>query len=494
MTDDLTPALDVFDVAPATAPAPIAPGARLGGSTEVSLPVSAAWGAALCAAFYLLIGLLFRERFIGHIFMDRGWVTVVEAYVASWAACFMVLKTRQVYVQQQLSKLEIFPREQLPLSDPKNLDRMTTHIDDLASALGAGLLFRRVRQAFLHFRLHPSRAAVSELLTTMADVDSSRTDTSYTMLHVMIWAIPIVGFIGTVVGLGGAVGGFSASLPKATDFGELKQLLAGVTSGLSVAFDATFVALLISLLLMFPASAIEKYEQNLLSSIDEFCHREIIGRITDAEATAHGGGVSAKEIRELLEQSLKHQQEEFLEWWKAAQIEVARTMKASAMHVAETSKTICMSAERVVAAVDQTSQMAKNISTSLSQGAGYAGNIAEGLSMSRGETQTMVLAIKTASENAQGIATSYQSARVHADACKTAAGEIEQHLARAREASAALQGDVVKALHATEANYHASVQLHVGEMRQKATAAVEHMQALAEAFTNFRMSGNGKEA
>ena len=70
----------------------------------------------------------------------------------------------------------------------------------------------------------------------------SRRDTSaksYAVPRVMIWAIPLMGFIGTVVGISKAVAGFSGFLQTAEEIDQIKQAIGGVTTGLAIAFDTT---------------------------------------------------------------------------------------------------------------------------------------------------------------------------------------------------------------------------------------------------------------
>ena len=62
------------------------------------------------------------------------------------------------------------------------------------------------------------------------------------MIRYISWAIPSIGFIGTVRGIGEAL----AQADKAVQ-GDI----AGVTQSLGVAFNSTFIALLISIFLMF---------------------------------------------------------------------------------------------------------------------------------------------------------------------------------------------------------------------------------------------------
>ena len=91
---------------------------------------------------------------------------------------------------------------------------------------------------------------------------------SFSLPKVLLWAIPLMGFIGTVIGMSQAVGSFDAVLSNADNVDGLKNGLVKVTGGLGTAFDTTFLALVISVILAFPLSVLEKQEDRLLNQID----------------------------------------------------------------------------------------------------------------------------------------------------------------------------------------------------------------------------------
>ena len=91
---------------------------------------------------------------------------------------------------------------------------------------------------------------------------------SFSLPKVLLWAIPLMGFIGTVIGMSQAVGSFDAVLSNADNVDGLKNGLVKVTGGLGTAFDTTYLALVISVILAFPLSVLEKQEDRLLNQID----------------------------------------------------------------------------------------------------------------------------------------------------------------------------------------------------------------------------------
>ena len=67
---------------------------------------------------------------------------------------------------------------------------------------------------------------------------------SYILLNGLVWATPVLGFIGTVLGLSAAIGEFTQTLGvDSTDLAAIKLSLTGVTGGLATAFETTLVAL-----------------------------------------------------------------------------------------------------------------------------------------------------------------------------------------------------------------------------------------------------------
>lgn len=96
---------------------------------------------------------------------------------------------------------------------------------------------------------------------------------SFSLSRFMVWAIPIMGFIGTVWGISNGISYFSdamTSTNSVTDVSAmLKESLPLVTSSLATAFDTTLLALLLSIPLMMLMLSLEKSEEAYLIELDE---------------------------------------------------------------------------------------------------------------------------------------------------------------------------------------------------------------------------------
>lgn len=86
----------------------------------------------------------------------------------------------------------------------------------------------------------------------------------YILPRYINWAIPILGFIGTVLGISLAADGIQEIIGTNQNFGQLSANLGQAISPLGIAFDTTLIALSLSVLLMLLQTALQKWEDNLL--------------------------------------------------------------------------------------------------------------------------------------------------------------------------------------------------------------------------------------
>jgi len=144
-------------------------------------------------------------------------------------------------------------------------------------------------------------------MSAQSDIDGSRIGGSYSLVKVFLWAIPILGFIGTVLGLSVAIG--SIDLSDMTNMDKVMKSFGNVTSGLGTAFDTTLLGLVLAMFLNFPMNALAKSEDDNLNNIDAYCNEVLLPRLND------GGGIAGGDtggIMETLVKAVANAQKEFL--------------------------------------------------------------------------------------------------------------------------------------------------------------------------------------
>ena len=124
---------------------------------------------------------------------------------------------------------------------------------------------------------------VSGWIGAEATRDNVMSDMTFTIARLMLWVIPILGFIGTVQGLGAAVGGFADFLSGSAELSAIKGAIAQVTISLGVAFDTTFLALMLVTLVQFPLTSVMRREGSFMAEVDIYLDEHFVRRLPSAE-------------------------------------------------------------------------------------------------------------------------------------------------------------------------------------------------------------------
>jgi len=115
-----------------------------------------------------------------------------------------------------------------------------------------------------------SVSAVAAAIKNICDSESDRLDSELAMVRYISWAIPSIGFIGTVRGIGDALG----QAHKAVE-GDI----VGITNSLGVAFNSTFIALVISIFIMFFAHQLQLMQERLVLRTQDYCDNNLLNHL-----------------------------------------------------------------------------------------------------------------------------------------------------------------------------------------------------------------------
>ena len=140
-----------------------------------------------------------------------------------------------------------------------------------------------------------SVSGVEEEMKYLAELDLDRSHQRYSLARILIWATPMLGFLGTVLGISQALGGISPGPDN-----DFQAMMSGLQSNLYVAFDTTALALTLSMVLMFGQFLVERFEIQLLQLVDQRTRREISDHYDMTMASAANGSFD-KIGREVLE-------------------------------------------------------------------------------------------------------------------------------------------------------------------------------------------------
>lgn len=230
------------------------------------------------------IGAYLRE-----LFTERGWPQYVTTLLMFWCLGLLILKWLNIRKQRSAMLIQALPTDISEEINPSNLKEFHDHIINFPKPLRNTYIVNRVRKALEFFYVRQNNPEVAQMITAQSEVDAAKVASSYSMVKVFLWAIPIMGFIGTVLGIGSAIGGFGAvfGAGEGGDMSQIKEPLLNVLGSMGVAFDTTLLALVFSILLSFPASALQNEEDDLVTDVDEYCIDQLLKRLDDGGATSN---------------------------------------------------------------------------------------------------------------------------------------------------------------------------------------------------------------
>jgi biopolymer transport protein ExbB/TolQ len=236
------------------------------------------FGIAFIITLLIYLSILpIRTSFIGILLYDRGYTQPLAIYFASIVAALNLIKFTKL--QKEFRALKRFGIPETILFENPTAKEIVYIQKNLAQ--DNYLITIRCSRVIAAYIQSGNRKSAAELALDDSSFYLSASESSYTFPRILIWAIPLLGFIGTVVGISEAVNGFSGLLEKAADIEQIKEGIGIVTNGLAVAFDTTLLALLLSVLVMIPLVLIERFETRLLLGIDIYINDQLLPRFKE---------------------------------------------------------------------------------------------------------------------------------------------------------------------------------------------------------------------
>lgn len=246
--------------------------------TNVNPLLALFFGIILTCAFYAVL-MFFPKTHFYSIWNELGWVPYVIAGTFFWGLSIIFIKWRKLGLQRRALDMRIVPDDYGfvlgPASADAILDAMHKKVQDPENFI----LFTRVLRAIKNLKNMGRVSDVESIIRAQSDMDHNAMESSYTILKGMIWAMPVLGFIGTVQGLSVAIGGFGTVLAAGGEMSALRESLKGVVGGLSIAFGTTFEGLIATLVLQMILTFFRKSEEEFQEACDDYCHRNIVSKL-----------------------------------------------------------------------------------------------------------------------------------------------------------------------------------------------------------------------
>ncbi len=184
-----------------------------------------------------------------------------------WALAILGYKGIAAWHQQRLLDQDLLRLpDSLPIG-PEDTRELAERVRSLPNKEHEFLLPRSLLTAIERFAATRNVQDVSTAARDVCESEGERLESELSIIRYIAWAIPSVGFIGTVRGIGEALG-----LAHKAAEGDIT----GVTDALGVAFNSTFIALVISIVLMFFVHQLQLMQERLVLDTEAYADRYLI--------------------------------------------------------------------------------------------------------------------------------------------------------------------------------------------------------------------------
>lgn len=187
-----------------------------------------------------------------------------------WAMIIMGHKLIRVFREEKVmgqTFLEIEEGERIIPEEALSHSVLIESAIERNPSLRDSLLPRVFLTALRRFQSTQSIQDVSQSVRELADSEAERLDSDLSLARYIAWAIPSVGFIGTVRGIGMA-------LTKAEQ--AIRGDIQGVTENLGLAFNSTLIALFLSIILMYFIHILQSRQESFILHVEDHCRENLV--------------------------------------------------------------------------------------------------------------------------------------------------------------------------------------------------------------------------
>jgi biopolymer transport protein ExbB/TolQ len=288
-------------------------------------------GLAACTVFYAVV-----LPALGDSPLAQRYFTAHPVLYLETALFFIGLAALGLKLASLLGQLSVMRRtECFPGAvRPAPVERCSDLLDELhewPSRFRRSCLGRRLQEALESVERKGAADGLEDELRYLSEQDEARQHESYALVRIVIWATPMLGFLGTVVGITQALGDLDPKLLATA----MQTAMEGLMAGLYVAFDTTALALSLSMLLMFVQFLTERLEGQLLSLVDARVNEELIGRFETLGSTHDPHLATVQRMAREVVQSSEKLVARQVELWRASLDAAQQQWTTAAQEVAQ---------------------------------------------------------------------------------------------------------------------------------------------------------------
>lgn len=177
---------------------------------------------------------------------------------------------KTVIKEQTAFNLELLPETEQYVLTPEDVAKIKLSMIEI-DRKEKYLLVDMIKKACTKFRANHSVSETLEMVSRQAEIQFRNSDSEQSIIRYIAWAIPSVGFVGTVIGISSSMSAASSAVSAAG--------IEKVTTLLNIAFDTTLVALVLSLILMYLYHNMQELNEKLHTKMESYVLDNLVNRI-----------------------------------------------------------------------------------------------------------------------------------------------------------------------------------------------------------------------
>ena len=204
----------------------------------------------------------------------RIWVVILKDYeqeicliLMLWGVYLIVEKLVVLSSERYLFSVDFLEKSS---DDHQGMSEALEALDGLPQKVRETPLVKTLAASLRRYLITRDIQSTADAIQASVEALAHRLEAENSMIRYLIWAIPSIGFIGTVRGIGQALS--QADQALAGD-------ISGMTDSLGVAFNSTFVALMISIVLMFLLHQLQRLQDASVVETQAYCEKFLLARI-----------------------------------------------------------------------------------------------------------------------------------------------------------------------------------------------------------------------
>ncbi len=244
---------------------------NLGKNLVMAIVISAILSAVFVAGF-LFVGHPVARRMFEMLGgnMPFGIIQFLS-YVAFLTGMFEIgSKIRHTEEERKGLKMGLLPEQEQWVMTPDDVNSLKVKMIDLEKSHRFQVI-NVIKKACTKYRSSQSVGEVMNLVSSQINLFLKESESRQSTIRYLGWLIPSLGFIGTVLGIAQSLG----LAEKASD----PEVMGAITNAMEVAFDTTFIALVLSIPLLWYHHRLQEKEELLYVDMENYVMENLVNRI-----------------------------------------------------------------------------------------------------------------------------------------------------------------------------------------------------------------------